>query len=130
MKQHQIDYIIDCLRWRDQISAAAIEVSHEAMRAHQRWLDDALAHTVWPAVTPSWFKHPTGRLTNPWPASTHRFEQLLCRHAPARTFTAHGTRATATTPYPAPHTCGSKPIERQARQRRIPPPFGGFRGGQ
>ncbi|MEV0027903.1 NAD(P)/FAD-dependent oxidoreductase [Nocardia sp. NPDC050793] len=102
MKQHQIDYIIDCLRWRDQIGTAAIEVSHEAMRAHQRWLDDALAHTVWPAVTPSWFKHPTGRITNPWPASTRRYKRLLRRHAPARTFTAHSTRTTATTPNPTP----------------------------
>ncbi|MET8779019.1 NAD(P)/FAD-dependent oxidoreductase [Nocardia sp. NPDC004654] len=101
MKQHQIDYIIDCLRWRNQIGAAAIEVTHEAMRAHQRWLDDALGHTVWPAVGPSWFKHSTGRITNPWPASTRRFQRLLRRHAPARTFTAHGPRTTAATPNPA-----------------------------
>ncbi|WP_327118977.1 NAD(P)/FAD-dependent oxidoreductase [Nocardia sp. NBC_01730] len=83
MKERQIDYIIDCLRWRDQTSTAAIEVTERAMRSHQQWLEQAIARTVWPVAGHSWYKHPTGRVTNPWPASARTYERTL-RPPPAR----------------------------------------------
>ncbi|UGT70834.1 NAD(P)/FAD-dependent oxidoreductase [Nocardia gipuzkoensis] len=86
MKEHQIDYIIRCLRWREHIGAEAVEIDANAMRRYQRWLDHAIDHTVWPLAGPSWFKHPTGRVTNPWPASARAFEQFT-RHAPETVFT-------------------------------------------
>lgn len=85
MKEAQIDYIIDCLRWRDHIGAAAIEVTDHAMHTHQRWLEHALASTVWPAVHRNWYRHPSGRITNPWPGTVRQFRQRLCHH-PAESF--------------------------------------------
>ncbi|WP_280253642.1 hypothetical protein [Nocardia abscessus] len=67
--------------WREQIGAAAIEVDPTVMQTYQRWLDHAIDRTVWPHAGPSWYKHPGGRITNPWPASARVFEQLL-RRAP------------------------------------------------
>ncbi|WP_280479025.1 flavin-containing monooxygenase [Nocardia asiatica] len=92
MKEHQIDYIIRCLGWREQIGASAIEVGPTAMKTYQRWLDHAIDHTVWPLAGPSWYKHPTGRITNPWPASARAFEQFT-RRAPEEVFTAVPLRA-------------------------------------
>ncbi|WP_280373349.1 hypothetical protein [Nocardia abscessus] len=85
MKEHQIDYIIRCLRWRDRIGAAAIEVRAAAMRAHQQWIERAVAKTVWPVTGRSWYKHDSGRVTNPWPASARTFERAL-RRPPSASF--------------------------------------------
>ncbi|WP_063821122.1 flavin-containing monooxygenase [Nocardia araoensis] len=88
MKECQVDYIIRCLRWRDRIGASAIEVRMTAMRAHQQWLERAVAATVWPATEPScWYKHDSGRVTNPWPASARAFDRAL-RRPPSESFCA------------------------------------------
>ncbi|WP_267465345.1 flavin-containing monooxygenase [Nocardia puris] len=76
MKEHQIDYIIQALRWRREIGAQAIEVDVEVAEDYQRRLDHALSTTVWTA-TPSWFTHSSGRLTNPWPSSRRAFAHAL-----------------------------------------------------
>ncbi len=96
MKERQIDYILDCLRLRDRLGAAAIEVDEEAMRAHRRWLDRAIAKTVWPITGPSWYKDRAGRVTNPWPASARTYERMLRNHRPVACFRA----VSADTPYP------------------------------
>ncbi|WP_051162252.1 flavin-containing monooxygenase [Nocardia brevicatena] len=85
MKEYQIDYIIRCLRWREEIGAAAIEVDTDAMLAHQSWLDRALRRTVWAATGSSWYKHSSGRITNPWPASAREYARML-RHSPGESF--------------------------------------------
>lgn len=54
-----VDYIIECLHWRDEIGAAAIEVDNEAMQAQQRWMHQAIAETVW---------QPRGRVGTSTPA--------------------------------------------------------------
>ncbi|MGV9678407.1 flavin-containing monooxygenase [Nocardia sp. NPDC003482] len=77
LKEHQIAYIIDCLRWRERTGAAAIEVGEVAMRRYRRWLKRSLAATVWPDGVRSWYRHPSGRVTNPWPASTRAFARML-----------------------------------------------------
>ncbi|MFG3615995.1 flavin-containing monooxygenase [Nocardia sp. NPDC047654] len=85
MKECQIDYIIRCLRWRDRIGATTIEVRASAMRTHQEWIERAVAKTVWPAVGPSWYKHDSGRVTNPWPASARTFDRAM-RRPPSESF--------------------------------------------
>ncbi|MEU8899928.1 NAD(P)/FAD-dependent oxidoreductase [Nocardia sp. NPDC048505] len=85
MKEHQIGYILECLRWRAQTGAATIELSDEAMVDYQQWLRRNLAKTVWPATGWSWYKHASGRVTSPWPASSRKFERMLRRH-PAHDF--------------------------------------------
>ncbi|MFI5540706.1 hypothetical protein ACIA5H_30365 [Nocardia sp. NPDC051900] len=85
MKEHQITYIIRCLRWREHIGAAAIEVDATAMQSYQQWLEHAIDDTVWPQTGPSWYKHPNGRVTNPWPGSARQFKQFL-RRVPEEAF--------------------------------------------
>lgn len=87
MKEHQIAYIMECLRWRESLGAAAIEVSDEAIRRHQRWLDQEIAKSVWPETSSSWYKHASGRVTNPWPGTTRTFGRML-QHDPAEAFVA------------------------------------------
>ncbi|MEV0247229.1 NAD(P)/FAD-dependent oxidoreductase [Nocardia sp. NPDC050712] len=90
MKEHQIGYIIECLRWMRHLGAAAIEVDPCVMRRYQRWLNDKLGQSVWPH-TASWYHHETGRLTNPWPGTSREFARRL-RHSPAASFTAEFRR--------------------------------------
>src|SRR5690606_29882988 len=78
MKEHQIAFIIECLRWRREIGAPAVEVTEMAMRRYRRWLGEAISHTVWP-TSASWYRHPSGRVTNPWPASVRTFARMLRR---------------------------------------------------
>ncbi|MFF7941599.1 hypothetical protein ACFZC5_17950 [Nocardia gamkensis] len=86
MKEHQIEYIIRSLRWREQIGAEAIEVDATTMQRYQRWLDHVIDHTVWPLAGRSWYTHPSGQVTNPWPVSARAFEQFT-RRAPEDAFT-------------------------------------------
>lgn len=96
MKEHQIAYIMRCLRWRDEIGAAAIEVRADAMAAYRAWLADALATTVWSADVPSWYTHDSGAITNPWPASVRAYARML-RRPPASSFApVHRTAAAET----------------------------------
>ncbi|WP_063065551.1 flavin-containing monooxygenase [Nocardia violaceofusca] len=94
MKEHQIAYIMRCLRWRDEIGAAAIEVRADAMAAHREWLADALATTVWSTDVPSWYTHDSGAITNPWPASVRTYARML-RRPPALSFAPVHHTATA-----------------------------------
>jgi cation diffusion facilitator CzcD-associated flavoprotein CzcO len=74
----QVHYIMNCLRLL-QGTTHAIEVRPEAMADYRRWLANALATTVWQAGCQSWYQDPTGRVTNPWPASTMRYRRLSRR---------------------------------------------------
>ncbi|GAA5104750.1 flavin-containing monooxygenase [Nocardia iowensis] len=99
MKERQINYILKCLRWREETGAATVEVSADAMGHHQEWMRTTLAKTVWPYSVSSWYKHPSGRVTNPWPSSARTFRRML-RHHPSQVFTAMtglGTGRTSTT---------------------------------
>src|SRR5690606_33937510 len=84
MKEHQIEFILECLRWRDDIGAPAVEVTEMAMRRYRRWLNGAIERTVWPGVG-SWYRHPSGRVTIPGPASGRTFARML-RCPPAESF--------------------------------------------
>ncbi|MET7767553.1 NAD(P)/FAD-dependent oxidoreductase [Nocardia sp. NPDC005366] len=87
MKEYQIGYILDCLRWREEIGAAAIEVGVTAMARYRCWLRRSMAKTIWSGSIDSWFKHSSGRVVNPWPSTTRAFARML-QHDPAEAFTA------------------------------------------
>ncbi len=87
MKECQIAYIVECLRWQRELGGPAIEVGPVAMANYQRWLRSALAKTVWSGPVDSWFKHANGRVVNPWPGTTREFARMLDHH-PAEAFTA------------------------------------------
>ncbi|MCM6774440.1 NAD(P)/FAD-dependent oxidoreductase [Nocardia sp. CDC159] len=86
MKEAQSDYILKCLRWQKESNADALEVSALADARYRQWLDQSLAKTVWPRVTSSWYRHPNGRITNPWPATAHRYERTLRSATPEHNF--------------------------------------------
>ena len=86
MKEYQIGYIMECLRWREEIDAPAIEVGATAMARYRNWLQGAIAKTIWTGSVNSWFKHANGRVVNPWPGTTRSFARMLAHH-PADAFT-------------------------------------------
>lgn len=86
MKEFQIDWIMRILRYQERIGAAALEVAPSAMTEYHRWLERAIASTIWPAGKPSWFKTPKGQVTNPWPASTRAYGHMLASADPAAIF--------------------------------------------
>ncbi|WP_280453696.1 flavin-containing monooxygenase [Nocardia brasiliensis] len=94
IKELQINYILKCLRWREQTGAKAIEVRADVMRHHQQWMCTTLSKTVWPSSVRSWYKHPSGRTTNPWPSSAQTFARML-RHHPSQVFTSSPEQGTA-----------------------------------
>ncbi|WP_194817947.1 NAD(P)/FAD-dependent oxidoreductase [Nocardia sp. XZ_19_385] len=85
MKETQIAYIMACLRWRTETGAAAIEVDASTMQVYGWRVQQALARTVFGTVRWSWYKHPSGALTNPWPGSARQFDRLL-RHPVSESF--------------------------------------------
>ncbi|KAF1929971.1 putative monooxygenase [Didymella exigua CBS 183.55] len=85
MKEVQIEYIIRCMRWKKECGASAIEVNQKATMEYQEWLERKMAKTVWQDLVDSWYKHRTGKITNPWPESLRAFKHMLRPH-PSRSF--------------------------------------------
>lgn len=81
MIECQVHFIMNCLR----LLPGAVEVRSEAMRDYRDWLNTAIGRTVWPAGCLSWYKTESGRVTNPWPASTLRYRKLV-RQDPTAAF--------------------------------------------
>lgn len=77
MKEFQIDYIMECLRWKKETHSRAIEVGQKAIAEYQEWLTGKLRRTVWSNPVNSWYKHKSGKVTNPWPASVRVFSRML-----------------------------------------------------
>lgn len=98
MKDHQVRYIMGCLDLAARLGAP-VAVTPAAMAGYRRWLDTALARTVWPDGVPSWFKRDSdGPVTNPWPSSVREFERRLHAHDPADTFVEVRVSHTAAQP--------------------------------
>ncbi|KAK5654033.1 hypothetical protein OQA88_7711 [Cercophora sp. LCS_1] len=79
MKEVQVGYIMRCLRWKEEMGAQTAEVKEEATAEHRQWLDGKMKRTVWPSSVESWYKHESGKVTNPWPCSARRFARMLRR---------------------------------------------------
>lgn len=84
IKASQARYIARCLEHSTALGAP-LQVSASAMAAYRRWLDDALARTVWPDGVASWFKQSDGAITNPWPTSVQQFDRMT-RRGPEHAF--------------------------------------------
>ncbi|GAA3951086.1 flavin-binding monooxygenase [Amorphoplanes auranticolor] len=82
MIECQVRYIMNCLR----MLPGTLEVNDEAMRTYSEWLRRTVGRTVWPAGCLSWYKTESGRVTNPWPASTFQYWRRT-RRDPAPAFT-------------------------------------------
>jgi cation diffusion facilitator CzcD-associated flavoprotein CzcO len=79
MKEIQIDYIIRCIRWKEAMKADTIEVTLQATTEYQVWLRTKIEHTVWSEDIDSWYRHKSGKVTNPWPDSARAFARMLRR---------------------------------------------------
>ena len=90
MKEVQVAYIMRCLHWKAETGASVIEISQEAMAEYRKWLDKKMKQTIWPASVDSWYKHETGKITNPWPTSARSFARIL-RGRPQDSFQAVGS---------------------------------------
>jgi cation diffusion facilitator CzcD-associated flavoprotein CzcO len=85
MKEHQVRYIMKCIRWQDESDLPAIEVNPGAAARYRQWLDRELDATVLGTDVPSWYKDATGVITNPWPTSAREFARMTATH-PAESF--------------------------------------------
>jgi hypothetical protein len=90
----QVRYVMQCLQMLSTGRARAIEVTPQAMDEYKGWLDRAIGRTVWPAGCQSWYKTESGRVTNPWPASSWTYRRLL-RRPRREAFSLVGDRAMA-----------------------------------
>ncbi|MEU2042216.1 flavin-containing monooxygenase [Nocardia niwae] len=79
MKESQLRYIMAAIRLRETSGAAALEVSAHAMATYDRWLQAAIAHTVWPTGGPSWYKTASGRVVTPWPSTARAYARMTAR---------------------------------------------------
>lgn len=86
MKELQINYIMKCIRWKEEVGAQAIEVSQEATAQYQEWLTKRMRKTVWPGSVNSWYTHKSGKITNPWPVSVRVFGRMLRNNKPQNSF--------------------------------------------
>lgn len=80
MKEVQIAYIMKYVRWKMETGAARVEVSQEATVEYQKWLNKKMGRTIWPTAGDSWYRHESGKITNPWPASARTFARMLDCH--------------------------------------------------
>lgn len=91
MEELKIAYIVRCLRWKEDVGTDAIEVAAETTARYQEWVRRKLSKTVWAGPADSWYKHKSGKVTNPWPASVRAFAKKL-RGEPRHSFTMIGSR--------------------------------------
>jgi cation diffusion facilitator CzcD-associated flavoprotein CzcO len=77
MIECQVRYIMNCLRLLGRTDTKnEIEVRPDAMHRYRQTLDQRIDRTVWVAGCQSWYKNYSGKVTNPWPASTMRYWRL------------------------------------------------------
>lgn len=70
MIECQARYIVDCTRRMIRDGLASLEVRRGAMEAFNARLRAELDRTVWADATSSWYKTPSGRITNNWSGTT------------------------------------------------------------
>lgn len=90
MKEAQVEFIVRCLRWKDEVGASAVEVGEGVMAEYRAWLAKRMEGTVWMQSegrgVESWYRHGSGKVTNPWPASARRFRRMLRGWSPEDCF--------------------------------------------
>ena len=80
MLESQAAYISDALSTMAEHGATSVHVRPEAQRAHNRWVDEQLAGTVWNAGgCSSWYIDSNGRNSAMWPTFTWRFRRITRR---------------------------------------------------
>jgi hypothetical protein len=101
MKELQISYIMRCLRGKNTCGAPAIEISEEATGEYQQWLKEKMKRTLWQDSVDNWYRHETGKISNPCPESLRVFKRLL-RRKPSHSFDrreAHGQHSQMNSKY-------------------------------
>lgn len=78
MLESQVRYLLACLEVIGD-RPHSMEVTPQALADHQRALDADLAATVWQHECSSWYKTPSGRVTNLWPRRAYRYRRATRR---------------------------------------------------
>jgi cation diffusion facilitator CzcD-associated flavoprotein CzcO len=71
MLESQVRYVVRCLQVIGE--GRQMEVRPEAFGAYQRELGSRLRSTVWQGNCSSWYKTPSGQVTNLWPGRAYRY---------------------------------------------------------
>lgn len=67
MIEAQVRYVVACVRRLFADGDGTLEVNPAVFARYQASIADSLRDTVWEAGCNSWYKTPTGRVTNNWP---------------------------------------------------------------
>lgn len=80
MCEAQVRHIMTLLTERDRRGAASVTVRPQVVPAHQRWLQERTAHSVWIAGgCRSWYVDEDGTNRVLWPASVAEYEKAVTR---------------------------------------------------
>ncbi len=79
MIEAQIGFIVKALRHMHDSGKSTLEISSQAQRDYNRWLQRRLSKTVWnTGGCSSWYLHPvSGRNTTLWPGFTWTYRRLM-----------------------------------------------------
>ncbi len=92
MLEWQTRYVLQCVRAIRDRRLAWLDVRPDVMRAYDAKIQSGLRRTVWEGGCTSWYKTPSGRVTNNWPLSTVRYRSELRRPRLEYFHLAAGTR--------------------------------------
>ncbi|KAK0639923.1 putative monooxygenase [Cercophora newfieldiana] len=91
MKEVQVEFIMRCLKWKGEVGAGAVEVRGEVVEGYKGWLGGRMGGTVWrDSEVGSWYRHASGKVTGPWPASGRRFRKVVRGVSPGEAFEVVG----------------------------------------
>ncbi|MFL5821720.1 MAG: flavin-containing monooxygenase [Solirubrobacteraceae bacterium] len=79
MMEAQIAHVLGCLEELDRRGARRIEVRPEAAERFDRRTQERLRSSVFTQGCSSWYKTPTGRVTNNWPGSATEYWRTVRR---------------------------------------------------
>ncbi len=79
MLESQIDYVVGAVKSLERTRAAWMEVRPEVQSAFNDDIQRRLAESVWTAGCTSWYRTPSGKVTNNWPGFTYEYRRLTRR---------------------------------------------------
>jgi Predicted flavoprotein involved in K+ transport len=79
MLEWQTRYVLRCVQALVGHDLAWLEVREDATSKYQAGIRAGLRRTVWEANCRSWYKTPSGKVTNNWPLTTVRYQREVRR---------------------------------------------------
>lgn len=79
MVEHQVSYILKCLKRMRRQGSVTIEPRPEATQQYDAEVQRRLQDTVWAGACSSWYKKPDGSIPNNWHSSAAAYARMLRR---------------------------------------------------